>query len=155
MIQGLTCPFSLGMMTQMLRHIEKKASALWVYQAYVLSHEMMCLAWFLCFFTLFQVVNKGDVPRYEIDTGETTKYVSPDDVAKLILHKMKGTFYWMFVHNFFFYWSTYLTLAGYNVHILGRDGTVSLGFRCERRRHYSAVWVRRNAEECTQVQDFM
>uniref|UniRef100_A0A9J8CGD1 Heat shock protein 14 n=1 Tax=Cyprinus carpio carpio TaxID=630221 RepID=A0A9J8CGD1_CYPCA len=37
------------------------------------------------------VVNKSDLPRYEIDTGETTKYVSPEDVAKLIFHKMKET----------------------------------------------------------------
>ncbi|KAK7149947.1 hypothetical protein R3I94_009306 [Phoxinus phoxinus] len=37
------------------------------------------------------VVNKNDLPRYEIDTGETTKYVSPEDVAKLIFHKMKET----------------------------------------------------------------
>lgn len=37
------------------------------------------------------VVNKGDLPRYEIDTGETTKYVSPEEVAKLIFHKMKET----------------------------------------------------------------
>uniref|UniRef100_A0A671SVS5 Heat shock 70 kDa protein 14-like n=1 Tax=Sinocyclocheilus anshuiensis TaxID=1608454 RepID=A0A671SVS5_9TELE len=36
------------------------------------------------------VVNKSDLLRYEIDTGETTKYVSPEDVAKLIFHKMKG-----------------------------------------------------------------
>lgn len=37
-----------------------------------------------------QVVNKGDLPRYEIDTGETTKHVSPEEVAKLVFHKMKG-----------------------------------------------------------------
>ncbi|XP_056603898.1 heat shock 70 kDa protein 14 [Triplophysa dalaica] len=37
------------------------------------------------------VVSKGDLPKYEIDTGETTKYVSPEDVAKLIFHKMKET----------------------------------------------------------------
>uniref|UniRef100_A0A8C2IBK1 Heat shock protein 14 n=1 Tax=Cyprinus carpio TaxID=7962 RepID=A0A8C2IBK1_CYPCA len=37
------------------------------------------------------VVKKSDLPRYEIDTGETTKYVSPEDVAKLIFHKMKET----------------------------------------------------------------
>lgn len=28
---------------------------------------------------------------YELDTGETTKFVSPEDVATLIFHKMKGT----------------------------------------------------------------
>uniref|UniRef100_A0A671SXS6 Heat shock 70 kDa protein 14-like n=1 Tax=Sinocyclocheilus anshuiensis TaxID=1608454 RepID=A0A671SXS6_9TELE len=33
----------------------------------------------------------SDLLRYEIDTGETTKYVSPEDVAKLIFHKMKET----------------------------------------------------------------
>ncbi|TRZ04206.1 hypothetical protein DNTS_029859, partial [Danionella cerebrum] len=37
------------------------------------------------------VVNKSDLPRYEIDLEETTKYVSPEDVAKLIFHKMKET----------------------------------------------------------------
>ncbi|WP_411024367.1 Hsp70 family protein, partial [Salmonella sp. s58760] len=26
------------------------------------------------------IVNKGDLPLYELDTGETTKYVSPEDV---------------------------------------------------------------------------
>ena len=41
-------------------------------------------------FSHSQVVNKGDLPKYEIDTGETTKYVSPDEVAKLVFHKMKG-----------------------------------------------------------------
>uniref|UniRef100_A0AAR2KCF9 Heat shock 70 kDa protein 14 n=1 Tax=Pygocentrus nattereri TaxID=42514 RepID=A0AAR2KCF9_PYGNA len=33
----------------------------------------------------------GDLPMYELDTGETTKYVSPGEVAKLIFHKMKET----------------------------------------------------------------
>ncbi|XP_062850983.1 heat shock 70 kDa protein 14 isoform X2 [Trichomycterus rosablanca] len=37
------------------------------------------------------IVSKGDLPMYEIDTGETTKYVAPKDVAKLIFHKMKET----------------------------------------------------------------
>ncbi|KAL7882521.1 hypothetical protein SRHO_G00001790 [Serrasalmus rhombeus] len=37
------------------------------------------------------IVNKGDLPMYELDTGETTKYVSPGEVAKLIFHKMKET----------------------------------------------------------------
>uniref|UniRef100_A0A672NRH6 Heat shock 70 kDa protein 14 n=1 Tax=Sinocyclocheilus grahami TaxID=75366 RepID=A0A672NRH6_SINGR len=37
------------------------------------------------------VVNKSDLPRYEIDTGETTKYVSPEDVAKLIFYNLKET----------------------------------------------------------------
>ncbi|MBN3296807.1 HSP7E protein, partial [Amia calva] len=38
-----------------------------------------------------QVVNKDDKPKYEIDTGDSTKLVSPDDVAKLIFKKMKET----------------------------------------------------------------
>uniref|UniRef100_A0A8C9VUS8 Heat shock protein 14 n=1 Tax=Scleropages formosus TaxID=113540 RepID=A0A8C9VUS8_SCLFO len=37
------------------------------------------------------VVNKGGKPRYEIDAGEATKFVSPEEVAKLIFHKMKET----------------------------------------------------------------
>ncbi|XP_030637065.1 heat shock 70 kDa protein 14 isoform X2 [Chanos chanos] len=37
------------------------------------------------------VVNKGDMPRYEIDTGDATKYVSPEEVATLVFHKMKET----------------------------------------------------------------
>ncbi|XP_022527566.2 heat shock 70 kDa protein 14 [Astyanax mexicanus] len=37
------------------------------------------------------IVNKGDLPLYELDTGETTKYVSPEEVAKLVFHKMKET----------------------------------------------------------------
>ncbi|XP_066579828.1 heat shock 70 kDa protein 14 [Amia ocellicauda] len=37
------------------------------------------------------VVNKDDKPKYEIDTGDSTKLVSPDDVAKLIFKKMKET----------------------------------------------------------------
>ncbi|KAJ8381881.1 hypothetical protein SKAU_G00026590 [Synaphobranchus kaupii] len=37
------------------------------------------------------VVNKDSKPRYEIDTGEVTKIVSPDEVAKLVFHKMKET----------------------------------------------------------------
>lgn len=27
---------------------------------------------------------------YEIDVGEVTKFVSPEEVAKLVFHKMKG-----------------------------------------------------------------
>ena len=38
---------------------------------------------------VFQVVNKGEKPVYEM-TGEMTRHVAPQDVAKLILHKMKG-----------------------------------------------------------------
>ncbi|XP_076153454.1 heat shock 70 kDa protein 14 [Alosa pseudoharengus] len=37
------------------------------------------------------VVNKGGMPKYEIDTGETTKFVSPDEVAKLVFQKIKET----------------------------------------------------------------
>ncbi|XP_072529085.1 heat shock 70 kDa protein 14 [Salminus brasiliensis] len=37
------------------------------------------------------IVSKGDMPLYELDTGETTKYVSPEEVAKLVFHKMKET----------------------------------------------------------------
>uniref|UniRef100_A0AAZ3NP25 Heat shock 70 kDa protein 14 n=1 Tax=Oncorhynchus tshawytscha TaxID=74940 RepID=A0AAZ3NP25_ONCTS len=37
-----------------------------------------------------QVVNKGEKPVYEM-TGEMTRHVAPQDVAKLILHKMKET----------------------------------------------------------------
>ncbi|XP_045568407.1 heat shock 70 kDa protein 14 [Salmo salar] len=36
------------------------------------------------------LVNKGEKPVYEM-TGETTRHVAPQDVAKLILHKMKET----------------------------------------------------------------
>ncbi|XP_028810666.1 heat shock 70 kDa protein 14 [Denticeps clupeoides] len=37
------------------------------------------------------VVNKGDMPQYEIDTGKGTKHVSPEEIAKLVFHKMKET----------------------------------------------------------------
>ncbi|KAM4615136.1 heat shock 70 kDa protein 14 isoform 2-T2 [Polymixia lowei] len=37
------------------------------------------------------VVNKADKPHYEITAGEQTKYIVPEDVAKLILKKMKET----------------------------------------------------------------
>ncbi|XP_063782979.1 heat shock 70 kDa protein 14 [Pseudophryne corroboree] len=37
------------------------------------------------------VVEKGGKPKYEIDTGEAVKLVSPEDVAKLIFSKMKET----------------------------------------------------------------
>ncbi|OCT87231.1 hypothetical protein XELAEV_18020930mg [Xenopus laevis] len=37
------------------------------------------------------VVEKGGKPKYEIDTGETQKLVSSEDVAKLIFSKMKET----------------------------------------------------------------
>lgn len=37
------------------------------------------------------VINKGDLPMYELDINETTKRVSPEDVAQLIFQKMKET----------------------------------------------------------------
>ncbi|KAG8440013.1 hypothetical protein GDO86_005980 [Hymenochirus boettgeri] len=37
------------------------------------------------------VLEKGGKPKYEIDTGEAVKYVTPDEVAKLIFSKMKET----------------------------------------------------------------
>ncbi|XP_061618754.1 heat shock 70 kDa protein 14 [Phyllopteryx taeniolatus] len=41
--------------------------------------------------TKCQVVNRSGKPNYEITAGEQRKYFSPEDVAKLILHKMKET----------------------------------------------------------------
>ncbi|KAG5845799.1 heat shock 70 kDa protein 14 [Anguilla rostrata] len=37
------------------------------------------------------VINKDNKPKYEIDTGEVTKIISPDEVAKLVFHKIKET----------------------------------------------------------------
>uniref|UniRef100_A0A667YAK6 Heat shock protein 14 n=1 Tax=Myripristis murdjan TaxID=586833 RepID=A0A667YAK6_9TELE len=37
------------------------------------------------------VVDRGEKPHYEITAGEQTKYVAPEDVAKLIFQKMKET----------------------------------------------------------------
>ncbi|KAM5172938.1 heat shock 70 kDa protein 14 [Mantella aurantiaca] len=37
------------------------------------------------------IVDKGGKPKYEIDTGETVKFVSPEDAAKLVFSKMKET----------------------------------------------------------------
>ncbi|XP_034019531.1 heat shock 70 kDa protein 14 [Thalassophryne amazonica] len=37
------------------------------------------------------VVNRGGKPLYEITAGEHTNYVSPEDVAKHIFHKMRET----------------------------------------------------------------
>ncbi|KAM4678435.1 heat shock 70 kDa protein 14 [Discoglossus pictus] len=37
------------------------------------------------------VIDKGGKPKYEIDTGDTLKLVSPEDVAKLVFSKMKET----------------------------------------------------------------
>ncbi|XP_056280795.1 heat shock 70 kDa protein 14 [Pseudoliparis swirei] len=41
--------------------------------------------------TKCQVVNRREKPYYEITAGEHPAYVSPEDVAKLIFHKMKET----------------------------------------------------------------
>uniref|UniRef100_A0AAQ5ZGX4 Heat shock 70 kDa protein 14 n=1 Tax=Amphiprion ocellaris TaxID=80972 RepID=A0AAQ5ZGX4_AMPOC len=41
--------------------------------------------------TKCQVVNRGEKPYYEITAGEHPQYVAPEDVAKLIFHKMKET----------------------------------------------------------------
>ncbi|KAM9310900.1 heat shock 70 kDa protein 14 [Gastrophryne carolinensis] len=37
------------------------------------------------------IIDKGGKARYEIDTGETMKLVSPEDAAKLVFSKMKET----------------------------------------------------------------
>lgn len=37
-----------------------------------------------------QVIEKNGKLQYEIDTGEETKFVNPEDVARLIFSKMKG-----------------------------------------------------------------
>lgn len=39
---------------------------------------------------LSQVIEKNGKLLYEIDTGEEKKFVSPEDVARLIFSKMKG-----------------------------------------------------------------
>ncbi|XP_068442982.1 heat shock 70 kDa protein 14 [Clinocottus analis] len=41
--------------------------------------------------TKCQVVNRQEKPHYEITAGEHPEYVAPEDVAKLIFHKMKET----------------------------------------------------------------
>ncbi|XP_054608403.1 heat shock 70 kDa protein 14 [Dunckerocampus dactyliophorus] len=41
--------------------------------------------------TKCQVVNRGGKPYYEITAGEQPQYVAPENVAKLIFHKMKET----------------------------------------------------------------
>ncbi|XP_061817226.1 heat shock 70 kDa protein 14 [Nerophis lumbriciformis] len=41
--------------------------------------------------TKCQVVNRGGKPYYEITAGEQSQYVAPENVAKLIFHKMKET----------------------------------------------------------------
>ncbi|XP_023265530.1 heat shock 70 kDa protein 14 [Seriola lalandi dorsalis] len=41
--------------------------------------------------TKCQVVNKAEKPYYEITAGDHPEYVAPEDVAKLIFHKMKET----------------------------------------------------------------
>lgn len=41
--------------------------------------------------TKCEVVNKGDKPFYKVQLDERTEHISPQEVAKLILHKMKET----------------------------------------------------------------
>nr|XP_040029858.1 heat shock 70 kDa protein 14 isoform X2 [Gasterosteus aculeatus aculeatus] len=41
--------------------------------------------------TKCQVVNRQEKPYYEITAGDHPEYVAPEDVAKLIFHKMKET----------------------------------------------------------------
>uniref|UniRef100_A0A3B4AQN9 Heat shock 70 kDa protein 14 n=1 Tax=Periophthalmus magnuspinnatus TaxID=409849 RepID=A0A3B4AQN9_9GOBI len=41
--------------------------------------------------TKCEVINKGDKPFYKIQLDERTEHVAPQEVAKLILHKMKET----------------------------------------------------------------
>uniref|UniRef100_A0A8C6T7Y6 Heat shock protein 14 n=1 Tax=Neogobius melanostomus TaxID=47308 RepID=A0A8C6T7Y6_9GOBI len=41
--------------------------------------------------TKCEVVNKGDKPFYKVQLEERTEHVAPQDVAKLIFHKMKET----------------------------------------------------------------
>ncbi|KAM9309759.1 heat shock 70 kDa protein 14 [Pholidichthys leucotaenia] len=41
--------------------------------------------------TKCQVVSREDKPHYEITAGEQKRYVAPEDVARLIFHKMKET----------------------------------------------------------------
>ncbi|XP_008279142.1 heat shock 70 kDa protein 14 [Stegastes partitus] len=41
--------------------------------------------------TKCQVVSRGEKPYYEITAGDHPEYVAPEDVAKLIFHKMKET----------------------------------------------------------------
>uniref|UniRef100_A0A4W5M5J7 Heat shock protein 14 n=1 Tax=Hucho hucho TaxID=62062 RepID=A0A4W5M5J7_9TELE len=53
--------------------------------AYRDTEQRYCLIDDVC-----QLVNKGEKPVYEM-TGEMTRQVAPQDVARLILHKMKET----------------------------------------------------------------
>lgn len=46
-----------------------------------------------------QVVNRGDKPYYEITAGDHPEYVAPEDVAKLIFHKMKGILWKTLCHT--------------------------------------------------------
>uniref|UniRef100_A0A8C6TB73 Heat shock protein 14 n=1 Tax=Neogobius melanostomus TaxID=47308 RepID=A0A8C6TB73_9GOBI len=45
----------------------------------------------MSYFASVQVVNKGDKPFYKVQLEERTEHVAPQDVAKLIFHKMKET----------------------------------------------------------------
>jgi len=40
-----------------------------------------------------QVVSREEKPYFEITVGEHPEYVAPEDVAKLIFNKMKGSHY--------------------------------------------------------------
>ena len=60
-------------------------------------HGLMAWTPFSVVFTLkltdvpfAQVVSKGEKLYYEITTGEQSKLVTPDAVAKLVLEKMRG-----------------------------------------------------------------
>lgn len=41
--------------------------------------------------TKCEVINKGDKPFYKLQVGENTENIAPEEVARLILHKMKET----------------------------------------------------------------
>lgn len=59
--------------------------------------------------------------RYEIDTGEETKFVNPEDVARLIFSKMKGTAQKLMVkllYNFMYvYVCVYVNICDIYLHI--------------------------------------
>lgn len=46
-----------------------------------------------------QVVKREEKPYYEITAGEHPEYVAPEDAAKLIFHKMKGSFWTTHTHT--------------------------------------------------------
>jgi hypothetical protein len=79
--------------------------------------------------------------RYEIDTGEETKLVNPEDVARLIFSKMKGTAqklitYFILFCNFLKIFIIYLHVPVYvsvSVHCLRLETSPETGIRssCE------------------------